>query len=113
MRLHAVSCLHLCPQCGVGIVRARLATRSELASGGPQDCRTVVGCCATESRDLAVLSRHVPRDVVATWPAITAEEAIRGFCPDCGDTAAGCRILQAEVDGLTALVYAELDAAAL
>ncbi|MDH6284007.1 hypothetical protein [Prescottella agglutinans] len=113
MRLHAVSSLHLCPQCGVGIVRARSATSRELASSAPQDCLTVVGCCATTQGDLAVLSLHVPRDVVATWPVITAEEAIRGFCPDCGDTAAGCRILQAEVDGLRALADAELEASVL
>ncbi|GBF17435.1 hypothetical protein Br6_04841 [Rhodococcus sp. Br-6] len=108
MRIHTVSSLHLCPQCGVGIVRARSLTAGEIADGVARDSLGVIGCCATAQSSIKAI--YSPAAVVAAWPEITAEAAVRGFCPDCGDTAIGCRILQKEVDGLEALVDAEIAA---
>ncbi|WP_326603360.1 hypothetical protein [Rhodococcus sp. PD04] len=112
MRTRTVSDLHLCPSCGHGIVRARPLTAQELADGAPQDNLAVIGCCATHS-DPAVVAVYVPAVTVAAWPTITADIAIDSFCPDCGDTATGCKYLQREVVGLAALVEAQMQAEGL
>ncbi|NLU64948.1 hypothetical protein HCA61_22175 [Rhodococcus sp. HNM0563] len=105
MRTRTVSSLHLCPSCGHGIVRARSLTAREITDGAPQDNLAVIGCCATHS-DPAIVAVYVPAATVATWPVITADTAIDSFCPDCGDTATGCKYLQREVTGLAELVEA-------
>lgn len=107
MRTRTVSALHLCPSCGHGIVRVRSLTAREITEGAPQDNLAVIGCCATHS-DPAVVAVYVPAATVATWQVITADAAIDSFCPDCGDTATGCKYLQREVSGLAALVESRL-----
>lgn len=112
MRTRTVSSLHLCPSCGHGIVRARSLTAREITDGAPQDNLAVIGCCATHS-DPAIVAVYVPAATVATWPVITADTAIDSFCPDCRDTATGCKYLQREVPGLAELVEARLQEEAL
>lgn len=108
MRARTVSVLRSCPTCVRGIVRAKSLSAREIAEGVPQDNLAVIGCCATSAQSAAA-TVYVPAATVAQWPAVTAEQALNAFCPDCGDTAEGCKYLQAEVDGLAELVDVALE----
>lgn len=103
MRTRTVSKLHSCPTCGRGIIRVKSLSAREISEGVPQDNLAVTGCCAT-STGSAVTAVYVPAETAEQWPAVAAEQALNAFCPDCGDTAEGCKYLQEEVDGLAALV---------
>lgn len=108
MRTRTVSMLHSCPTCVHGIVRVKSLSAREISEGVPQDNLVVTGCCATSAAS-PVTAVYVPAATVAQWSATTAAQALTAFCPECGDTAEGCKYLQAEVDGLAALVDAEID----